>query len=165
MDERCLDQLEPVVSVIATAAQIVEGALDTAFNPIPGVFEITTTGTGAGNITVHYTITGTATATGANADYTQLSGTVTVLKNQKKTLNVISIVDSLPEDAETVILTIDPDPSYVVDLKNTATVTIGDDDSVNMVSVSASYGTASETTTGQFYFSRAASPASALTVR
>lgn len=149
----------PVVSVNTLAAQAREGTAGVVAN---GSFLITTSGTGAGNITVHYTMSGTASP---SADYTALSGTLSMGKNQAVSLDVIPLDDALKEDAETVILTLTPDPSYVVDSKTSATVTISDDDSLNMVSVSTSNIVANETTTGQFYFSRKASTTSAITVR
>lgn len=146
----------PVVAVGASAAQAAEGA-----SPTNGTFTFTTSGTGAGNITVHYSMGGTATP---GVDYVALSGTLTMGKNATATVTVTPINDAIAEDAKSVILTITPDPSYTVDLENSATVTIRDDDAVNMVSVSSQFAAMSETVAGKFYFSRAASTASAITV-
>jgi len=146
----------PVVAVGASSAQAAEGV-----SPTNGTFLFTTTGTGAGNITVHYTISGTATS---GVDFTALSGTLSISKNGSAAVTVTPLDDAIPEDAESVILTITPDPSYTVDLQNSATITIRDDDAVNMVSVSSTNTTVSETVAGKFYFSRAASTASAITV-
>jgi hypothetical protein len=147
----------PVVTVGASAAQAAEGA-----SPTNGTFLFTTTGTGAGNITVHYTVSGTATS---GADYTALSGTLSMPKNGTASVTVAPLNDAIREDAESVILTIQPDPAYTVDLQNSATVIIRDDDSVNMISVSTTNAAVSEATPGQFYFSRAVSTASPVTVR
>ncbi len=146
----------PVVAVGASAAQAAEGA-----SPTNGTFTFTTSGTDAGNITVHYTVSGTATP---GVDYTALSGTLSMGKNTTATVTVTPINDAIAEDAESVILTITPDPAYTVDLQNSATITIRDDDAVNMVSVSATNTAVSETVAGKFYFSRAVSTASAITV-
>ncbi len=146
----------PVVAVAATDAQAAEGA-----SPNTGTFTFTTTGTGSGNITVRYTVSGTATA---GADYTALSGTLTMAKNATATVTVTPINDSLTEDAETVTLTITADPAYRQDLQNTATVVIADDDAPNMVSVSTTSASVSETVAGKFYFSRTGSTTNAITV-
>ncbi len=146
----------PVVAVAATDAQAAEGV-----SPNTGTFTFTTTGTGSGNITVRYTLGGNATA---GSDYTALSGTLTMAKNATATVTVTPINDALAEDAENVTLTITPDPAYRVDLQNTATVVIADDDAPNMVSVSTSSASVSEVVAGKFYFSRTGSTTNAITV-
>lgn len=146
----------PVVAVGASNAQAAEAAA-----PTNGSFFLTTTGTGAGNIMVRYTISGTASS---GVDFTALSGTLSMGKNGTAALSLAPLNDAIPEDAESVILTITPDPSYTVDLENSATIIIRDDDAVNMVSVSNTSTAMTEAVAGKFYFSRAASTASAITV-
>jgi len=126
-----------------------------------GIFVITTTGTGAGNITVSYQITGTATS---GVDFTALSGTLSIAKNTTANITVVPLNDALPEDVETVTLTLLPSASYQVDLKNTATLSIRDDDAVNMVSVSPNVTSLTEGGTGRFYFSRSGSTTNALVI-
>jgi len=85
-------------------------------------------------------------------------------KNTTSSMTVTPINDVVAEDAESVTLTITPDPTYTIDLQNSATVTIRDDDAVNMVNVSTSNTTVSETTAGTFFFSRSGSTTNAVTV-
>lgn len=127
-----------------------------------GSFRITTTGTGAGNITVRYTISGTATS---GADFTALTGTLSIAKNTTGTITVTPIEDAIFEDAETVIVTLTPDPAYLVDvLQSSSTLTIRDNESASTVNVS--FTTASMSENGgisKLWFSRTGSTGSAST--
>jgi hypothetical protein len=146
----------PVVAV-----NVIDGVVEEKASPDPGSFRITTTGTGSGNITVSYQITGTATS---GVDFTALSGTLSIAKNAISNLTIAPLNDSLPEDVETVTLTLLPSASYQVDLQNSATMAIRDDDAVNMVSVSPNVTSFTEGGTGRFYFSRSGSTAGALDI-
>ncbi len=108
-----------------------------------------------GNIVVHYTISGTATA---GSDFTAPSGTVTISANGSTdvTVSIPVIDDAIPEDTETIIVTITPDPAYRIYNDGTAILRLKDDDSGERVMVSTWNDSPSEAgATGRFYFSRA----------
>lgn len=147
----------PVVSVALTDGVVAEGASANA-----GTFRITTTGTGSGNITVNFTVTGSATS---GVDYASVGTSVVVGKNTTTNVIVTPLNDSLQEHAESVVLTVQPSPSYQVDLQGASTMVIEDDDSVNMVSVTATTNSVSEGGNARFYVSRAVTASSALVVR
>lgn len=146
----------PVVAVTLTDGGVVEAPTANV-----GTFRITTTGTGTGNITVNYTITGTATS---GVDFTALSGSVVMGKNATTTLTVTPLDDALLENAETVVLTLQPSSSYQLDLQSASTMVVEDDDSVNMISVTATTNSVSEGGAGKFYVSRTTGIASAVDV-
>jgi hypothetical protein len=126
-----------------------------------GAFRITTTGSGSGNITVRYTISGTATS---GADFTALGGTLSMTKNTTATVTVTPIDDALLEDAETVAITITPDPAYQVDvLQPSAALAIRDDDQANAVNVSFNAVTMLESGTAKLFLSRTNSTGGAAT--
>lgn len=127
-----------------------------------GSFRITTTGSGSGNITVRYTISGTATS---GTDFTAPSGAISMGKNTTSTVTVTPLNDSLLEDAETVTLTLTPDPAYQVDvLQPASTLTIRDDDHPSTVSAAFSALTMSENNgTAKLFFSRVTSTGSSTT--
>jgi len=126
-----------------------------------GSFRITTTGSGAGNITVRYSVSGTATP---GVDYNALTGTVTMGRNTTATVIVTPINDLLPEDAESVILTLLPDPAYQVDVSQPeAWLVIRDDDSVSTVSVSFSTLTMTENGNSKLFLSRTSHTGAAVT--
>ena len=125
-----------------------------------GSFRFTTTGTGSGNITVHYTVTGTATA---GVDYTALSGTVSMGRNATAEVTVTPIDDAELEGYETITVTIAPDPAYTAFLDNTATLDLTDDDQPT-VSISTTSAAFTEGGIGHYWISRNGSTAAALTV-
>ncbi len=127
----------------------------------PGKFKFTTTGTGTGNITIHYTVTGTATP---GADYVALPGTLSMGRNTTAEITVTPIDDNVPEGFETVVVTIDPNPAYTSFLDTSATMNLVDDDQP-VVSISTTNSSFSENgAQANFWFSRAGSTVSALTV-
>ncbi len=144
----------PAVSVFAMDGDVAEPG-DT------GQFRIATNGTGTGNITVNYQISGTAQS---GSDFTALPGSVTMSKNTTANLTVTVTNDSIPEDAETVVLTLQPGSGYQIDPAGSAQVVISDDDSINMVSVSANTLSTTEGGTVNLYFSRSGSTTSNLSV-
>ncbi len=144
----------PVVTVGASDGSATEGADN-------GSFLFTTTGTGTGNIAVRYAVSGRATS---GSDYNALTGTLSMGKNNTAAVSVVPINDTALENAENVVVTILPDPAYTVDLQNSASVMIRDNDVANMVSVSTSSTAVSETLAGKFFFSRSGSTTTALTV-
>ena len=127
-----------------------------------GRFQFSRTGTPLAAqpaLTVLYTVSGTATA----ADYTGLSGSVTIPAGAASALATVTPVnDGLTEDPETVMVTITPNAAaYAVGSPAAATVTLTSDDGV--VTVVANDASAAEpTSTGQFRFTRAGTPAASL---
>ncbi|MEO7318696.1 MAG: Calx-beta domain-containing protein [Chthoniobacteraceae bacterium] len=126
-----------------------------------GSFRFTTTGSGDGNVTIHYTVTGTATP---GIDYVALSGTLSMGRNATADVTVTPIDDSLPEDSETITVTIVADPAYTSFLDNTATLNLVDDDqpTVSISSTNSAFGEAGGI--GRFWISRTGSTSSALAV-
>ena len=78
-----------------------------------GRFRFTLRGSAASNVVVNYTLSGTATS---GSDFTALPGSVTLSGNGINTvdINVTPSNDTLPEDLETITLTITPEPDYQV---------------------------------------------------
>lgn len=78
-----------------------------------GNFRITARGAGTGSLVVNYTISGTATS---GTDFTALSGTTTLNLNNGlpvvANISVVPLTDTLPEEWETIILTITPSANY-----------------------------------------------------
>lgn len=117
----------PEVSITATDANAAEAGLAT------GTFTVTRTGSTAAALTVSLTASGTATA---GADYTALPVTVTIPAGaDSATLTVTPIDDTTDEGSETVIATISANSSYTIGTA-AATVTIADDDKVEVSIVS-----------------------------
>lgn len=125
-----------------------------------GSFRITTSGTGTGNITVNYTVTGTATS---GSDFTALAGSLSISKNNTSSITLTPINDALLEDAETVVITLTPSASYTVDVQNSITAVIRDDDKPT-VNVSVNALSTAENAASRFYLSRTGSTTSALSV-
>ncbi len=127
-----------------------------------GVFKITTTGTGAGNISVLYTVTGAAEH---GVDFATLSGSVSMAKNTTATFNVTPIQDLLAEGYETVTITLTPDPAYSLALDTSATLNLEDDEmpQVNVSTTNVGFSEAAGQT-AHFFISRTGSTTAALTV-
>lgn len=134
----------------------------------PGTFTISRSGNGSlAPLTVYYTVSGTAQN---GTDYQTLSGSVTIPDSATSaTVSVIPIDDSIVEGDETIVLTISPNANYTIGSMGSATVTIADNDSAPLptVTVAASDPNASETgpDSGAFTISRSGSTESALTVQ
>lgn len=127
-----------VVTVLATDAEASEAGPDT------GVFTFTRSGGNLGaSLTVLVSRGGTATN---GSDYASLGGSnflVTIPANETSaTVTITPLADNLVENAETVIVTIQPTSSYLIGTQNAATVTIADDPPV--LSVRATNADASE---------------------
>lgn len=99
-----------------------------------GTFRFTTTGTGEGNVTIHYTVSGTASP---GSDYVPLAGEITMGKSSTANVDVLPIDDLIPEDDETVSVQITPDAAYTTSLESTATLSLVDDEQ-STVSISPS---------------------------
>ncbi len=118
-----------------------------------GNFIVRTMGSSSAPVTVRYAVSGTATS---GVDFTALSGTVTLPGDgsASATVTIPILNDALPEDTEKVIITLLPDPSYVIYNDGTAIVRIKDDEA-GAVAVSTHSTTPAEPgTTSSFYLSR-----------
>ncbi|MDJ0892828.1 MAG: Calx-beta domain-containing protein [Gammaproteobacteria bacterium] len=116
----------PLVSITANDG----GAAETGSDPGQFTVDLDVPNSTGGPVTVNYNVTGTATA---GADYTALSGSVTVADGlQTATIDVAGIADDgLFEANETVVVTLTGTsfPGAAIDLANdTATVAIADNE-------------------------------------
>ena len=125
-----------------------------------GTFTFTAFGNVSGNVAVNYSISGTASG---GSDFTLPSGTVNIAgtstdtKGVSATVSIPILNDALPEDTETVVLTITSGAGYAVYNDGQATMRIKDDDS-EPVAVSASSGSLKEPSDDSaFYISRVGS--------
>jgi FG-GAP-like repeat len=76
-------------------------------------------------LVVHYTVSGTARS---GIDYRALSGTTTIAAGARfVSIPVVPLGDTLEQDPSTVILTLDPDPNFVIGQEASATVFISND--------------------------------------
>lgn len=92
------------------------------YPPGPGQFTLTRSGPTVSPLTVSVALTGTATN---GVDYVTIPQTVTFAPNSSTAaVNVVPLVDTIPEGAETVIMTITPSGNYQIGAAGTATVTI-----------------------------------------
>ena len=117
-----------------------------------GKFTVTQSTTSSTDTVVSYTVSGTATA---GADYTTLSGTVTILAGQTTAdIDVAVLDDTLVEGSESVVVTLgsitSSNPGISIDsAAGTATVTIADDDTAT-VSLANAGDAAEPGTSGKF---------------
>ena len=113
----------PAVSISATDAAAAEAGQD------PGRFTVTRTGDTAAALTVQYTRGGSATN---GSDYANLATSVTIPAGAASAvITVTPVDDAVVEAAETVVLTLAGDASYVLGSPSTATVTIADNDTAS----------------------------------
>jgi hypothetical protein len=113
-----------------------------------GEFTVSLTGATAEDIVVNYAVAGTA----ATGDYTALSGSVTILAGTNSaTIDVLVTDDNLVEPTETVIATLTgASPNIAIDaLNDSASLTIGDDDTAEVTIATTTNG-AEPSTNGQF---------------
>lgn len=111
-----------VVTVIASDPFVSE--LITASTPNNGQFMLTRTGDTTTYLTVNVLFSGTATP---HVDYYLPPSTVVFAAgSQTATVNVAAIADDLPEQPETIILTVAPGTGYEAGAQNAATVTVLD---------------------------------------
>jgi hypothetical protein len=108
---------QPTVSITAPDPSASEvPATDT------GKFRIRRVGCTDSDLNVFYTISGTATN---GVDYRRLSGHATIRSGTPAVVITLrAIDDTIPEPDETAILTLSPDPNYIIGSPSTATVTI-----------------------------------------
>jgi len=110
----------PTVTITATTPTATEAPL------VAGLLTVTRSGATDADLTVRYTVGGTATP---GSDYVALPGTVTIpAGSATATILVTPLDDSVPEVAETVIVTLSQDPAYVPARPNSATVTVVSDE-------------------------------------
>jgi hypothetical protein len=87
-----------------------------------GKFSIKRAGCTDSDLNVFYTISGTATN---GVDYRRLPGHVTIRSGAPSVAIALRpIDDTISEPDETVVLTLSPDPDYIIGTRNTATVMI-----------------------------------------
>jgi hypothetical protein len=114
------DVARPTVSISASDSDAAEAGQDT------GTFTITRSGSTASALVVHYSTSGSASA---GADYTALSGSVTIPAGQASaTVIVTPTDDALVEGAETVLVTLSADVAYSIGTPANATVAIADNE-------------------------------------
>ncbi len=112
------DNDRPVVTIVATDGTASEAGGDT------GTFTVSRTGPTASPLLVTVTVAGTASA---GTDYQALGGSITIAVGEASaTLTVEPVLDTVPDDGETVVVSIQPSGAYSVDAAGEATVTIAD---------------------------------------
>jgi hypothetical protein len=118
-----------------------------------GTFTFQSVGALTSSVLVHYTLSGTATS---GADFTAPSGTVTINGNGSNTATVTVTIlnDVLPENTETIVLNITPDPAYVVYNDGKAVMRPKDDDAVGIAVSTHSASLAEPSSASSFYLSR-----------
>ncbi len=151
----------PTVTIVATDANAGEASGNT------GTFTVSRTGSTTQALTVNYQVGGTATS---GQDYAALSGSVTLTSGAASApLTVTPVNDTAPEPAETVILTPSSSSSYSVGSPSSATVTIADNDSgaLPTVTISVTDAVAAEAgpNPGQFTISRTGPTTGSLTAQ
>ena len=145
----------PYASITVNTGPAIESAT-------AGIFKVTTTGSGSGNITVKYTVSGTATE---GTDFAALSGTLSIGKNATSNITISALQDSFIEGYETVIITLDPDPAYSLALDSSATMNLQDDDAPQVnVSTTSDFFSETDGSLAKFFVSRTGATTGALTV-
>jgi subtilase family serine protease/subtilisin family serine protease len=125
---------KPVVKVLATDAVATEAGLTS------GAFTVSRTGKTDADLEVTFSVGGTATE---GSDYESMVRSVTIPADQTSAeIRVTAMDDLLAESDETVILTISPDPAYIVSGSNKAVVTIQSDELLSDLVISALSGPA-----------------------
>jgi PKD repeat protein len=147
----------PTLTITATDNRAAEAG------PDPGEFKISRTGNTTGAVTVFYTTGGSATN---GEDYSFLPGKVIIPDGSSSaTIQIMPVDDNLPEDRETVVLTLASNGWYKIGSPYTATVYISDND-LPTVSIVAADDNASETgpKNGRFTVTRNSTQISPLNV-
>lgn len=137
------DTALPRVSLTASSTRFVEGE-------VSGITcTVTRTGSTASALTVPCTVAATSTATSGN-DYLALPATVTIpIGAVSASFPLTAVNDPLPEATETLRLSIATGASFIADAAANALVLSLVDDDGQVVSVSASDATGTETDRGQ----------------
>ncbi len=132
----------PIISIIATDASANETA--SGSTPDDGTLTISRTGNTSADLSINLTsITGTANN---GTDYNALPNTVIIPAGQmSQTVDIVPIDDADIESTETVIVAVTATNNYAVSAtQNSAQVTIGDNDSLSLVSIVATVPTTEE---------------------
>jgi PKD repeat protein len=148
----------PTVSVTATDTNASETG------PAPAEFKISRSGNTAGAVTVYYTLTGSATN---GVDYNQLPSNVVIPEGASSaTVQIMPIDDGIPEDRESVIITLFSNGWYKVGSPPGAMAYISDNDLPTLTIVAAD-DNASETgpKKARFVVSRNSTQNNTLTVQ
>ena len=119
----------PVVKIMAADSAASEAGPDN------GAFSVSRSGNTDLDLEVKFDVGGTATA---GSDYESIAGSVIIpAGSESAAIPVIPLDDLVAEADETVILTITPDPSYIVSAAESATVTIQSDELLPDLIISA----------------------------
>ncbi len=119
----------PVVTVAAADASAGEPGSGQG----SGTFTFTRTGSTALALTVSYSVSGTA---GSGSDYTSIGTSVKFAAGSATATQVVSVVDdSAVENPETVVVRLASGSGYTIGTPASATVTISDDDQVDVAEV------------------------------
>jgi hypothetical protein len=100
-----------------------------------GQFVISRTGSTSTALTINYSLSGTATN---GADFNQISSIVIPVGQTSLTIPITVMDDSLIEDNETVVLTLNSSPGYSLGTSISGIVTIADNDRVNFANFTVS---------------------------
>ena len=122
-----LDVFESTRLVLGLSAFGIKATTPTATEAgtVPGVFTVTRKGNTTDELTVTYTVAGAAIA---GSDYEPLTGTLTIPAGAATaTIVVTPIDDPIAEHPETVVVTLDPAPDYLLS-PSQATITILSED-------------------------------------
>ena len=127
-----------------------------------GQFQISLSEAAAADVTVDYTISGSATS---GSDFTSLGTSVTILTGDTSALlDVLVLQDTVIEEDETVIITLDSftsgDPNVVFGATVTDTVTIADEPDTGTVTISNNGNGSEPSADGQFLVSLSAASSS-----
>ena len=142
------------VSIVASDASAMEPSGN-------GRFTVTRVGSTTNALTVNYAVAGTADN---GVDYNNLSGSVTIAAGDTEAIIRVRTIDDVEiEDDETVELTLESDPAYVIGDSSNAVVTIADDDA-QTVSIVATDDAGEPSNNGRFTVTRVGSTTNALTV-
>jgi hypothetical protein len=128
----------PVVTVTATDDEASEAG------PATGAFTFSRTGNTNAELLVTFSRGGTAASSNVGVqDYATIGQTVAIPAGASEAIvTIVPLPDNLLEGEETVILTIDPSPTYTIGVPGNATVRIADDPAA--VSIIATDGDGSE---------------------
>ena len=111
---------EPTLTIGASDSAAAEAGSD------PGTIVITRTGSTASSLTLNTTVSGSASAP---SDYAEFTSPIEIPAGSSSlTLQVIPVDDTAPEGSESVIVTLNVAPGYLISGPVSATVAIADDD-------------------------------------
>ncbi|MGC3957671.1 MAG: Calx-beta domain-containing protein [Verrucomicrobiota bacterium] len=153
-----LDDDQPAIPAV-TIATLDGPVLENGMNPAG--FVIARTGSTAGDLPVTYAVSGSATAT---TDYATLLGTVIIPAGSASATVALQVRDDKEvEPNETVVLTINPSPTYTI-TTTAATATIIDDDLLVVTVSPTGSGLAEPGSSGRFTVQRDGDLTTALVV-